>query len=69
MTVYKRNPEQKYKMALDTFIEQLKSHPKTKSGGYWHKKIYPWQMWLDGIFMAINIHGPICKGIQFPGMV
>jgi unsaturated rhamnogalacturonyl hydrolase len=52
LTVYKRNPEQKYKIALDNFIEQLKTHPKTNSGGYWHKKIYPWQMWLDGIFMA-----------------
>ena len=52
LTVYQRNPEQKYKIALDNFIEQLKTHPKTNSGGYWHKKIYPWQMWLDGIFMG-----------------
>lgn len=52
ITVYKRNPEPKYKIALDNFIEQLKTHPKTKSGGYWHKSIYPNQMWLDGIFMA-----------------
>jgi unsaturated rhamnogalacturonyl hydrolase len=52
ITVYKRNPDLKYKIALDNFIEQLRTHPKTNSGGYWHKKIYPWQMWLDGIFMA-----------------
>jgi unsaturated rhamnogalacturonyl hydrolase len=52
ITVYKRNPDPKYKIALDNFIEQLKTHPKTNSGGYWHKNIYPWQMWLDGIFMA-----------------
>jgi unsaturated rhamnogalacturonyl hydrolase len=52
ITVYKRNPDPKYKIALDNFIEQLKTHPKTKSGGYWHKSIYPNQMWLDGIFMA-----------------
>jgi len=52
ITVYKRNPDPKYKIALDNFIEQLKTHPKTNSGGYWHKKIYPWQMWLDGIFMG-----------------
>ncbi len=52
LTVYRRNPLPKYKTALDNFIEQLKTHPKTKSGGYWHKKIYPWQMWLDGIFMG-----------------
>jgi unsaturated rhamnogalacturonyl hydrolase len=52
ITVNKRKPDPKYKLALDTFIDQLKTHPKTNSGGYWHKNIYPWQMWLDGIFMA-----------------
>jgi unsaturated rhamnogalacturonyl hydrolase len=52
MTVYRRKPEQKYKTALDNFIEQLITHPKTNAGGYWHKNIYPWQMWLDGIFMG-----------------
>ena len=52
MTVYKRTGEVKYIYALHGFIDQLKAHPKTKSGGYWHKKIYPWQMWLDGIFMG-----------------
>jgi unsaturated rhamnogalacturonyl hydrolase len=52
MTLYRKNPKPEYKIAMDNFIEQLKTHPKTKSGGYWHKNIYPWQMWLDGIFMA-----------------
>jgi len=52
MTVYKSTDEVKYIYALHGFIDQLKAHPKTKSGGYWHKKIYPWQMWLDGIFMG-----------------
>ncbi len=52
LTQYKREENAVYKVALDRFITQLESHPKTKSGGYWHKKIYPWQMWLDGIFMA-----------------
>jgi unsaturated rhamnogalacturonyl hydrolase len=52
MTLYQRERDEKYKVYLDRFIGQLKTHPKTNSGGYWHKKIYPWQMWLDGIFMA-----------------
>lgn len=52
MTLYRRNPLPHYKTALDNFIEQLKTHPRTNSGGYWHKKIYPWQMWLDGIYMG-----------------
>ena len=52
MTLYKRTNEARYKLALNNFILQLRTHPKTNSGGYWHKKIYPWQMWLDGIFMG-----------------
>jgi unsaturated rhamnogalacturonyl hydrolase len=52
MTLYIRTNETRYKLALDNFILQLRTHPKTNSGGYWHKKIYPWQMWLDGIFMG-----------------
>lgn len=52
LTVYKRKGDAKYKAALDGLIDQLRDHPKTQSGGYWHKKIYPWQMWLDGIFMG-----------------
>ncbi len=52
MTVYRRNPEERYRKALDSLISQLETHPRTNAGGYWHKKIYPWQMWLDGIFMA-----------------
>ena len=52
LTMYQRDKNPLYKIALDRFITQLESHPKTKAGGYWHKKIYPWQMWLDGIFMA-----------------
>lgn len=52
LTVYRRRGDAKYKTALDGLIGQLRDHPKTQSGGYWHKQIYPWQMWLDGIFMG-----------------
>lgn len=52
LTVYRRRGDSKYKIALDGFIDQLRAHPMTQSGGYWHKQIYPWQMWLDGIFMG-----------------
>jgi unsaturated rhamnogalacturonyl hydrolase len=66
LTVYKRNPDPGYKMALDNFIEQLRTHPKTNSGGYWHKKIYPWQMWLDGIFMASTYMAQYAKEFNSP---
>lgn len=54
LTLYQQNlPEKdKYKKAADLLWQQLANQPRTKEGGYWHKKIYPWQMWLDGLFMA-----------------
>jgi unsaturated rhamnogalacturonyl hydrolase len=56
----------KYSYALDNLIDQLKDHPKTKSGGYWHKKIYPWQMWLDGIFMGSTYMVQYAKEFNAP---
>ena len=50
--LYKETKEEKYKKAADTLRKQLELHPRTSSGGFWHKKIYPNQMWLDGLFMA-----------------
>lgn len=44
--------DDKYKRGADQLIEHLREQPTTKEGGYWHKKIYPYQMWLDGIFMG-----------------
>ncbi len=42
----------KYRNAADTLRRQLALHPRTGGGGFWHKKIYPNQMWLDGLYMA-----------------
>ena len=52
MTLYKRTGEEKYRIAVDRFYNQILEQPKTRDGGFWHKQIYPWQMWLDGIYMA-----------------
>jgi unsaturated rhamnogalacturonyl hydrolase len=41
-----------YYKAASTLREQLNTHPRISSGGFWHKKIYPNQMWLDGLYMA-----------------
>jgi unsaturated rhamnogalacturonyl hydrolase len=41
----------RYRAALDSLRSQLRSQPRTKAGGFWHKKIYPYQMWLDGLYM------------------
>ena len=39
------------KRAISILIEQLVQQPRTLSGSYWHKKIYPDQVWLDGLYM------------------
>ncbi|NUN70649.1 MAG: glycoside hydrolase family 88 protein [Bacteroidetes bacterium] len=49
---YDLTGEQRYRNAADTLRAQLATHPRTKQGGFWHKKIYPYQMWLDGLYMA-----------------
>ncbi|MBK7256303.1 MAG: glycoside hydrolase family 88 protein [Ignavibacteriae bacterium] len=48
----KASGEQRFMIAADTLRQQLRDHPRTKEGGFWHKEIYPWQMWLDGLYMA-----------------
>lgn len=41
----------RYRTAIETLRTQLRNQPRTESGGFWHKKIYPSQMWLDGLYM------------------
>ncbi|NWF89339.1 MAG: glycoside hydrolase family 88 protein [Ignavibacteriaceae bacterium] len=52
LRLYADVKEEKYKKAADTLRKQLSLHPRTNEGGFWHKKIYPYQMWLDGLYMA-----------------
>lgn len=52
LRLYSDLKEEKYKKAADTLRKQLTLHPRTNEGGFWHKKIYPYQMWLDGLYMA-----------------
>ncbi len=47
-----RTKGERYRAALRTLREQLAKQPRTSEGGFWHKKIYPNQMWLDGLYMA-----------------
>ena len=51
-TVYEKEKQDKYLKALQLLRKQITEHPRTKSGGFWHKKRYPNQMWLDGLYMG-----------------
>ncbi|MBR3405317.1 MAG: glycoside hydrolase family 88 protein [Bacteroidales bacterium] len=50
--LYDMTGKEKYRAAMDTLYNQILDHPRTSEGGFWHKKIYPNQMWLDGLYMA-----------------
>jgi len=59
--LYKQYGEEKYRKAIEKLRGQLLSHPRTKSGGFWHKQIYPWQMWLDGLYMQGPFYAQYAK--------
>ncbi|PZD94054.1 glycosyl hydrolase family 88 [Paenibacillus sambharensis] len=42
----------KYKQAAALLRSQLDHHPRTSEGAFWHKQIYPYQIWLDGLYMG-----------------
>ena len=44
--------KEKYRAAMDTLYSQLQSQPRTPEGNFWHKAVYPNQVWLDGLYMA-----------------
>lgn len=49
--IYDQTKDPKYKKAIDLLRSQLDTHPRNDDGGFWHKKVYPHQMWLDGVYM------------------
>ena len=50
--LYDQTGDEKYMLAADKLRAQLNEHPRTSEGGFWHKKRYPSQMWLDGLYMG-----------------
>ena len=58
---YDRTQDPRFKTAMDTLYSQLQSHPRTSEGGFWHKKVYPHQMWLDGIYMEAPYYAEYAK--------
>jgi PelA/Pel-15E family pectate lyase len=61
LDLYRTTGEEKYRRAAETLRRQLEHQPRTREGGYWHKKIYPYQMWLDGLYMAQPFHAEYAR--------
>ena len=49
---WERTGKEKYRKAAETLKRMLDQQPRTKEGNYWHKSVYPHQVWLDGVYMA-----------------
>ncbi|MDF2877446.1 MAG: glycosyl hydrolase family 88 [Clostridia bacterium] len=54
--LYKHTGEKKFDEAIRCLYAQLKEQPRTTNGGFWHKGIYPNQVWLDGLYMAMPFY-------------
>ncbi len=50
--LYDKTKDKRYREAIMFIRSQLRDHPRTREGGFWHKKRYPNQMWLDGLYMG-----------------
>lgn len=50
--MYAETGDPRYEIAIQSLRKQLVEHPRCEAGGFWHKKRYPHQMWLDGLYMG-----------------
>lgn len=64
--LYEHTGEEKYKKAVDLLRSQLNTHPRTSEGGFWHKKVYTEQMWLDGLYMGAPFYAQYAKAFNRP---
>lgn len=61
-----RTGDARYLKAATELRTQLRTHPRTSEGGFWHKKIYPQQMWLDGLYMGQPFYAQYASVVAGP---
>ncbi|HEU5351907.1 MAG TPA: glycoside hydrolase family 88 protein [Terracidiphilus sp.] len=66
LLLYRVTQKEKYYKAARFLHTQLASQPRTPSGGFWHKQIYPNQMWLDGLYMTEPFYAAYASEFQEP---
>lgn len=62
--LYQETGAAAYRKALDLLYSQLQTHPRTSEGAFWHKQVYPQQIWLDGLYMAAPFYAEYAKTFQ-----
>jgi unsaturated rhamnogalacturonyl hydrolase len=50
--IYSQTNDQRYRSAIELLQAQLRRQPRVAAGNFWHKNIYPHQVWLDGLYMV-----------------
>jgi unsaturated rhamnogalacturonyl hydrolase len=61
LLLYDVTGKEKYLKAAQTLRQQLREQPRTNEGGFWHKRVYPYQMWLDGLYMGEPFYAEYAK--------
>ncbi|OAQ37913.1 glucuronyl hydrolase [Pedobacter psychrophilus] len=64
LLLYQVTGKDKYYKAASYLRKQLEGQPRTKEGGFWHKKVYPYQMWLDGLYMGEPFYTEYAKNFH-----
>ncbi|OGO15012.1 MAG: hypothetical protein A2Y93_11510 [Chloroflexi bacterium RBG_13_68_17] len=64
--LYRATGRERYRRAIWALRDQLRQQPRTSEGGFWHKKVYPFQMWLDGIYMAAPFYAEFASTFNEP---
>lgn len=64
--LFKNTNDERYLKAVSQLRDQLKTHPRTSEGGFWHKKRYPHQMWLDGLYMGAPFYAQYALEMNQP---
>ena len=55
LRLYRLNRRQQDSLAVETLLDQMDTHPRTKAGPWWHKLLYHDQVWLDGLYMGLPV--------------
>lgn len=66
--IYEKTNNPKYLKALQLLRSQMETQPRIANGGFWHKQIYPNQVWLDGLYMASPFLAEYGKRFEEPGL-
>jgi len=66
--LYERTKDERYLKAIKQLHDQLKLQPRTLDGGFWHKKRYANQMWLDGLYMGAPFYAQYAAFVKDSSM-